>query len=232
MKKTLSLKNAPQIYGGIVERLKATPPPAARHEQNGGEWSAHAPEDTNVLIASAQRRDGRTTTALGLALATAIAKPRQRVLLVDLDQRSGGLQRLLGHRRTAKAAGIVDVIQGRSDMAGAVQPTSLPNLHFMSCGSQRLNVPEDCQSEGLRQILAEIRTRYDYAFFDSPALGEHVEARLLSEVMDRVVLVIRSDRSHKEDVLAARRQLPEHKLVGAIVNDCRQPVPSFVARRL
>src|SRR5690606_11160820 len=119
MKKTLSVKNAPQIYGGIVERLKATPPPAARHEQHGGEWST--PEDTNVLIASAQRRDGRTTTALGLALATAIAKPRQRVLLVDLDQRSGGLQRLLGHRRTAKAAGIVDVIQGRSDMADAVQ---------------------------------------------------------------------------------------------------------------
>jgi Mrp family chromosome partitioning ATPase len=230
MRKTISVKNAPHIYGGIVERLKALPPQAAHSEHNGSDWSE--PADTNILIASAARRDGRTTTALGLALATAIAKPRQRVLLVDLDQRTGGLQRLLGRHRSSKAAGIVDIIQGRADITRAVQSTSLPNLHFLGCGTQSLNVPEDCQSEALLHVLADIRARYDYAYFDSPALGEHVEGRLLSEVMDRVVLVIRSDRSHKEDVLAARRQLPEGKLVGAVVNDCRQPVPSLLARHL
>ena len=70
------------------------------------------------------------------------------------------------------------------------------------------------------------------AFYDSPAFNEHVDAKLLSEVMDSVVLVVRCDRSKKDNVLAAKKQIPEEKLAGAVVNDFRNPIPSFIAGRL
>jgi len=231
MIKSVSIKNTPRIYGAIVERLKASPQRAAADAHDlSHEWEPQL--DTNFLVTSASRKEGRTTTAIGLAMATAIAKPQQRVLLVDLDQRHPGIPRLIRSKRLRSAPGITDVIQGKVELSKAVQPTHLENLNVLPIGTGTLNVPEDCQSEGLRQALLNIRSQYDYAFFDSPALSEHVEGRLLSEAMDGVVLVVRSDRSHKDDVVSARQQLPAEKLVGAIVNDCRYPVPAFISRSL
>lgn len=231
MTKSVSIKNSPRTYGKIVERLKATQ--AVAVEGASGLSEDWAPQvDTNFLITSPSRSDGRTTTAIGLALATAAAKPQQRVLLVDLDQRHPGIPRLIRSKSLRSAPGITDVIQGRVELSDAVRPTHLANLHLLPVGTGTLNVPEDCQSEGLRQALLSIRSQYDYAFYDSPALNDHVEGRLLSAAMDRTVLVIRSDRSHKDDVLSARHQLPAEKLVGAIVNDCRHRGPSFFSRNL
>jgi len=231
MKKQVTLQTIPEYYAEIVEKLKTSRQGSCcRSGATRGEDVTGS--DVNFLICSAERKDGRTTTALGLAVAAAVTRPSQRVLLVDLDHRNPALHSMLSMPGAKESAGIVDVIHDGPDIQDVAQATSLANFQVVFRGQGSLKVPEECQADAMLKMLRSVRSRYDCAFYDSPALNEHVDARLLSEVMDGVVLVVRYDRSRKDHVLAAKRQIPEKKLAGAVINGVRDPIPSFIARSL
>lgn len=230
MKKNVTIQTIPEYYAGVVEKLKMSTRRSAC--RSGATRDGNPAEsDVNFLVCSAERKDGRTTTALGLAVAVAVTRPNQRVLLVDLDHRHPALHSVLPVPGATSSPGVVDVIHEGADLQDVAQPTSLANLQVVFRGQGSLKVPEDCRADAMLGMLRSVRSRYDCAFYDSPALNEHVDAALLSEVMDAAVLVVRYDRSQKDYVLAAKRQIPEDKLAGAVLNAFRDPIPSFIARR-
>jgi len=231
MRKSLTTDTVPEVYARIVEKLK-TAGRTSGSRDTAEQTGAATGTDVNFLVASADRKDGRTTTAIGLAAATAVLKPRRRVLLVDLDHRNPAIDSMLGLRSKEPSAGFVDVLHGEAGLEEVARATSVENLHVVCRSREALDVPDDCRSEAMLRELSKVRSLYDYAFFDSPALNDHVDAGLLSEVMDSVLLVIRSDRSGKDDVLRAKGSIPEERLAGAVLNDFRNPVPSFIARHL
>jgi capsular exopolysaccharide synthesis family protein len=203
-----------RYYGRIIEHITITDP-----------------KIQNILITSAEPDEGRTTTALGLALSSAILKPNKQILLVDLDLRHSMLHRMLGLGDTS---GIREVFGNTLNIGDVLRNTHLTNLKVIPGGKEAVDFPEVFQSKALVQFLKEVKSRYDLAFYDSPAIKNHVDGHILSSLMDGVLLVVRSDRSKRDEVVAAREEINSGggKVIGAIMNDFRNPIPSFLYRRL
>ncbi len=189
------------------------------------------PKVQNILITSAEADEGRTTTAVGLAISAAILKPNKRILLIDLDLRQPMLHRMLGLDDTK---GVREVIAKTLNIRDVLCTTDLTNLTVIPSGREAIDFPEVFQSEALAHFLRDIKSQFDIALYDSPAINRYVDAHILSTRMDGVLLVIRSDRSKRDEVVAAKNEINSSggKLIGAIMNDFRNPIPSFLYRHL
>lgn len=190
-----------------------------------------APQARNVLLASAEPEEGRTTTAIGLGLTAALLKPRKRIVIVDLDLRNPMLHRTFGAENNV---GITGVIAGKSKMEEVVVSTNLKNIELITSGQEAVDFPEVFQSTKLMDFLKDLKSKYDLAFFDSPPIKKYMDGSLLSSIMDRVVMVIRSEVSKADAVISAKDDIcrEDNKMLGAILNDFHNPVPSFLARHL
>ena len=85
--------------------------------------------DSNILITSPDRGDGKSTVST--ALAQSFASLGRRTLLLDVDLRRGSLHQVLN---TTQEHGLAEVLLGKANF----EPTELsPNFSFLSCGHRR-----------------------------------------------------------------------------------------------
>lgn len=195
------------------------------------QFAIAAPQAQNILLSSAEAKEGKTVTAIGLALTTALLKPNKRILLVDLDLRHSMMQRLL---KLDKTIGMREVIAGRSRIEEVVDNKVLKNLAVITAGKEAIDFPEALQSSELVDFLKNVKLQYDFAFYDSPPAKNYVDVLLLSSVMDGVVMIIRPKISRAEEVVSAKDDIhrANGKVIGAVMNDFYNPIPSFLARLL
>lgn len=111
---------------------------------------------------------GKTTTTMNLS--HALARADKKVLAIDLDPQSH-LTAGFGLRHAGQA-GIADVLMGEKDIFEVVVPAR-ENVDLIPAG-ERLGELEHLTSGGakrgwlLNDALAEIKTQYDYVYFDCP----------------------------------------------------------------
>jgi capsular exopolysaccharide synthesis family protein len=166
-----------------------------------------------VLIASAQKGDGRTTVTLNLA--AALARARQRVLVIESDFLRPSALRLLG-------------IDSATGLAEAVAKGLAPSKAMVWLQPIGFNlIPTCAQVENSAELLASplfdvmIRTlspEFDFILFDSAPLLAAADARLLELHTDATLLVIRQGRTSASQMAKAVALLNEERLLGAILN--------------
>jgi len=113
---------------------------------------------------------GKTTTAVNLAAALALAK--KRTLLIDLDPQ-GNAGSGLGHPAIKVTRGIYDVLTSGAAIREVVLETEVPGLHLVPSG-QRLVGAEvelatvDRREYRLKESLEPIQDDYDFILIDAP----------------------------------------------------------------
>jgi capsular exopolysaccharide synthesis family protein len=187
--------------------------------------------DSNILVCSAKAKDGRTMTSIGLAFTAALLNPNRSILLADLDARNPNLHRIFA---LDNSIGMTDIINGESSMSDAVNNTPLKNLKVMPVGNKMVDFSEARQPRNLIKVLNHIKSHYDLAFYDSPPIEDYTDAVILSNLMDGVLLVVRSNSSKREEVVAVKNALDYAggKVIGAVLSAFRSPVPSFLDKRV
>ena len=105
-----------------------------------------------LVVTSPEPRDGRSTVAAHLAIATALAG--QRVVLVDADLRQPTIAARFG---LVEGVGLTDVLAGRVDLADVLQPTAVHDaLQVLAGGSVTTHPRELLGSDAMRVLLAEL----------------------------------------------------------------------------
>ncbi len=168
-----------------------------------------------IVVSSANPQEGKTTTVIYLG--TTMAQSGQRVLLIDTDMRRPRLHQSLG---TPRHTGITNLIVGDRDYDDVIRATDIPNLFVLPCGPLPPNPAELLMSHRFEAVLAELATRFDRIILDSPPLQIVTDAVVLSKHTDGTILVVRADKTVRDDIRRSARQIRGvgGTIVGTIVN--------------
>ncbi len=172
-----------------------------------------------AMITSPAPGDGKTFTALNLALS--IASERDlNVLLIDADSRRMGLSRLLG---AAGRKGLTDLLTTPHMSIGDVlMRTDVPNLTIVPAG-QPIDAPTEIfASQSMARTMADIATRYANRFiiFDAPPALASSEAGVLAAHVGQVLMVVQANETSRQAIAQAL----------SLVDAC--PNVSFVMNRV
>jgi tyrosine-protein kinase Etk/Wzc len=178
----------------------------------------HAPQV--LVVTSAMPGDGKSTSSSNLAIT--LAQQGTRTLLVDADLRRGLLHRVFGLRQEP---GLTQVLLGRAALDEAVQEVDVgadaSALSFLGTGTLPPNPAEVIGSKKMRELLEEMRERFDAIVFDAPPLNLVTDAALLGTMADTTILVTRSGVTDKHALQHAASQLHHLRApVGGVVLNC------------
>jgi capsular exopolysaccharide synthesis family protein len=169
-----------------------------------------------ILVTSAGPREGKTTSAVSLAIT--MAQSGSRVVLVDTDMRRPRMHKVF---QLTGGEGITSVLLGAVELDDVVKATEVPGLSLLTCGPTPPNPAEVCQSDRFKSLLDELNSRYDRVILDSPPVMVVTDAAVLSTQVDGVMLVARTGLTRKMDLREASRQLQDvgANLLGCVLND-------------
>src|SRR5690606_10058028 len=173
----------------------------------------------SIVITSSIAGEGKTTTAISLAVS--LADAGSRVVLVDTDLRLPSVADYLG---LEGGVGLTTVLIGRAELADAVQPWRDTRLDILPSGGVPPNPSELLGSNAMARLLAELATTYDVVILDSPPLLPVTDAAILSRMVDGTIVVASAAGLHKQQLRAsldALKTIDAHVL-GIVVNKLRR----------
>jgi capsular exopolysaccharide synthesis family protein len=180
--------------------------------------AARAPH--SVLITSASAGEGKTNTAVNLALA--LAQCGSSVLLIDCDLRRPCISRLLD---IPNQRGMSTYLTGNNQIEDVIQTYKpQPNLSVIPSGPLPPNPAELVSSELMTTMLRDLRDRFKHIIVDSPPLLVVTDATILSSLVEGSILVVECGVTPKKLVLRARKMLDSAnaRVLGVVLNKVRQ----------
>ena len=149
-------------------------------------FSARKTSANTILVTSSAEGDGKTTTAVNLAMA--IAQSNARVLLIDADLRDPRIHNVLN---LDNSRGLSTLIGGAGGYGGkSIQEGPLDNMYVITSGPLPENPSELIGSTTMGVFLKKVESRFDYIIFDSPVCSV-TDSLILARYADGTILVTR-----------------------------------------
>jgi capsular exopolysaccharide synthesis family protein len=169
-----------------------------------------------IVVVSAGAGEGKSTTTLNLS--TVFAQAGNRVLIVDSDLRRPTLHKLF---KVANNLGLTNYLLKQNTIAEIVQTTNVPNLDFMASGKLPNSSMGILGSAQMKEMIAELRQRYDFIFFDSPPILGVSDASILASEVDLVIQVIQYRRYPQPMTIRAKQMIEKvgGNFVGIVLNN-------------
>jgi len=168
-----------------------------------------------ILVCSAAPHEGKTITAANIAIA--MAQAGSKVLIMDCDMRRPKIHKLFGIDRDK---GMSNILAGSCNMGDSIFHTTVQNMDIMTSGPIPPNPSEILVSNRMKEIIEQVRTRYERIIIDSPPITAVTDAAIISNLVDGVIIVIRANDTHREIVkngIAHLKSINAH-ILGAVLN--------------
>lgn len=151
-----------------------------------------------LVVTSSVESEGKSTTALNLAMS--FAESGKRVLLVDADLRKPKVATYLD---LEGGAGLTTVLIGDATVEDVVQRWGEQQLDVLTSGPIPPNPSELLGGVGMEKLLLHLRSSYDLILVDTPPLLPVTDAAVTSTAADGVLLVVRHGRTRVDQVRQA-----------------------------
>ena len=169
-----------------------------------------------IVVTSSVADEGKSTTAVNLAIS--LAQAFNKVLIMDCDLRKPRVHKALG---LPKDPGLANLVSGLSEYNEVVQQTRYQNLWMLGAGLTAPNPSEILASQKMLSLVESLEKDFDYIIFDTPPINVVSDALPVISFSDGTVLVVRSGVSVYSEIDKALASLKfiEAKIIGIIVND-------------
>lgn len=168
-----------------------------------------------VMVTSAVPGEGKTTTAVNLAVT--MADRGIRVLIVDTDLRRPNVHRVL---RMERGPGMADVLREGLDVHSVIRATRVENLWIVSSGRVPPNPSELIGSEHMDRVMKQLAGEFDLVVCDAPSVLVVTDPVLLATHVETCMMVVSTNNARRETVIRAKKLLETAKVnvVGVVVN--------------
>ena len=200
------------VFSASVTSLQAAVSTLPRSRSEGGRV---------LLLTSALPAEGKSTTAA--ALATSMAASGNRVLLLDADLRSPTLHRSFD---LAPGPGLAECVGSKASLQPEIRKDLTTGVHVLAAGDVHARTLGVLGSPRLQALLELWRMQFDAILIDSPPILVAGDARMLAQLSDDVIVVVRWGSTTWSALTHAVRALEESgaRLAGVAVSrvDVRQ----------
>lgn len=210
----------PNESAGGIDLLPATNPQSPISE-------AYRALRTSLLLSSAKQpkviaitsslpREGKTTTAVNLAVV--LAQLGGPTLIIDADLRKPRLQKVFGLSRDT---GLVNFLVGTHPIEECIFKSRIPNLAVLASGPIPPNPSELLGSPQMGELIGKLRDRFSYIIIDTPPLIAVTDALVIGSSTDGVVLTVHGGETARELVEKAAERLKQTSIpvLGALLNN-------------
>lgn len=169
-----------------------------------------------IMVTSALPGEGKTFTAINLALSLALERDSS-VLLIDGDVAKPNTSRLLNIERYP---GLLDALADeRAEVEDYVLGTNINGLYALSAGKVTDTANEYLSSARMATIMEQLLAdRNRYIVLDTPPLLVTTEAAALANHAGQVLMVVRADSTVQRAVLDALHLLGEREGINMVLN--------------
>ncbi|PIE22513.1 MAG: hypothetical protein CSA62_12325 [Planctomycetota bacterium] len=178
----------------------------------------------SVVITSAIQGEGKSSSAINLALAFAELED-QRAVLLDFDFRKPSVETLLGLNQEP---GLTELLMGRLALHQAIRNSGVESFDLIGPGGMPTNPSELLSSRRIDELIARLKEEYSLIILDTPPAIPLTDAGVLSAKCDGTILVVGLERAPRKLSKEARKQLVESgaHLLGSFVVGVRGADPS------
>lgn len=176
-----------------------------------------------VAVTSALQNEGKTTVVANLGAICAAAG--KRVLMIDADLIRGGLSRLL---QVETERGLTDLLDNpaagtlsEQDLLQLIRPAGISEASVLPRGTYSESTRNRLHLPVLGQVLRRVAAPYDLVLIDTPSVIPLADARLVAQLCQGVVLVVRSGIAVPDAVTLTRGRLEMSgaRIIGTVLND-------------
>lgn len=186
-----------------------------------------------IAITSSIAGEGKTLTAINLAITLAKAVHNPRIIIVDADMRKGQMFKYLGIPKDRK--GLSHFLNGQVALEEVISKFyDIENLSFIPSGPTPLNPAELLASGRMRQLILALRAQYDIVLIDTPPVIPVTDAVIVGSNVEGVLMVIGAGRTQRGMVSRASELLVQSNanIVGYTLTSIEYFVPDYIYRYL
>jgi capsular exopolysaccharide synthesis family protein len=170
----------------------------------------------SIVITSSVPREGKTLTAVNMAMM--IANSGERVLLVDADMRKPRVHTVFGDNNEI---GLSDFLLGKKDFDGIIKSSGIDNLCIVTSGKSTHKPAELLSSGNMKLFLDAAASQFSKIIIDTPPIALVTDAQILASICTGVVLVSEGSKATKPLLNRSKELLEkvEANILGIIVNN-------------
>ncbi len=175
----------------------------------------------SVLVSSVTPQGGGSFVALNLAATIAFDKAKTS-LLVDANVHDPVIQKLMKLIGRDDSHGLLEYLEHPElGIENIVSPSGIPRMRCIPMGSHSEISAEHFTSARYKQLMIDIKERYDNRFVvvDGPSMSTSADARILSDICDYTVLVLPYGGVTPGALDSIVDEIDERKLAGVVIND-------------
>ncbi|HET9025103.1 MAG TPA: XrtA-associated tyrosine autokinase, partial [Burkholderiaceae bacterium] len=202
----------------IAEEFRIIKRPVVMNIQAAGKEMSRA---NMVMVTSSVPGEGKTFTAVNLALSIAMEMDK-RVLLVDADVAQPSIPLRLG---LSPGKGLLDLLSDPSvALADCLLRTNIEKFTILPAGTPHERSTELLASEAMSRLVAELTNRYPdrVVIFDTPPLLASSESRVLATYLGQVLFVVEADRTAQSKISEALSTIESCPVVMTVLNKARR----------
>lgn len=176
-----------------------------------------------IAVSSAHLQDGKSLISSNLALSLS-RDPGRRVIVLDCDFRNPSLHRYFG---ISLKPGIVNYLTDRR-LEPYCYIRRLGDLYIMTGGGSTEKPIELLSDEKMCGLIDYLRQNFDTILVDSAPLQPISDTRVVSRLVDGMLMVIRRGKTPHRAVEKALKTLDRRKFLGVVFNDVKpQPFHTY-----
>lgn len=158
------------------------------------------------------------TTYTSIALGIAMAASQRKTLVIDCDVRKAIKYKKLNEEASS---GVADyLLDDKVTVEDVIYDTNIENMSYMPCGEYSEHSTRVLCSPKMRELIAEVREKYDCVLLDVPSITIVPDAQILFPEVDGIILLSALGETRKKQIKEAKMKVAPFglKYYGMIVN--------------